>query len=185
MMIVAIARGDRSIAAIVIALLVVATPAAATAAIAQSDRETRWQPDTPEKVAIRAEIEALSIEYYYRIDHGEAERAADLFTDGGIFQPGGSKPIVGRGAIRAYYAQRPKTWVTRHVTTNLRLTYIDADHVEVVRVFTHYIGDSAQGPPPYPAMPSVGEYKELLVRGTDRRWRYASRIASAVFSRQL
>lgn len=159
-------------------LLVAMWPAAAPAESAD------WWPGTAERIAIRTQIEALAVEYYYRIDHGDAEGAAELFTPDGRFQPGGSKPLVGRDAIRAYYAARSRTWVTRHITTNLRLTYVDADHVEAVRVFTHYLGDSADGPGPYPASPSVGEYHESLVRGADGQWRYARRVASAVFSRR-
>ena len=171
------ATGRQRFAEIVIALFAFTAPSAATA-------QTDWRPDTATKAAIRAEIEALSIEYYYRIDHGEAESVVDLFTEDGLFHPGGSKPIVGRPAIRAYYAARSKSWVTRHVTTNLRLTYIDADHVEAVRLFTHYMGDRADGAGPYPAIPSVGEYQESIVRGADGRWRYASRVASALFARR-
>lgn len=143
-----------------------------------------WWPGTPERVAIRAQIEALSTEYYYRIDHGDAESVAELFTPDGVFQPGGSPPLVGREAVRAYYARRSKTFITRHVSTNLRLTYVDARHVEAVRVFTHYLGDSAEGAGPYPAIPSVAEYRETLVRGDDGQWRYASRVAMAIFSRR-
>ena len=143
-----------------------------------------WWPGTPERVAIRAQIEALSIEYYHRIDHGDAEHAADLFTPDAIFQPGGTERMVGRAAIRAYYVRRSKTIRTRHITTNLRLTYVDADHVEAVRAFTYYVGETAGNPGPYPAEPSVGEYRESLVRGADGMWRYALRVATPVFIRR-
>lgn len=142
-----------------------------------------WRPDTPDRVAIRAQIEALSTEYYYRVDHDDAEGVVELFTPDAVMEIAGQR-LVGRDAIRDYYAKRSKSWVTRHITTNLRITYVDADHVEVVRTFTHYQGDRADGPGPYPANPSVAEYRERVERGTDGVWRYAHRASTALFSRR-
>jgi hypothetical protein len=140
-----------------------------------------WRPDTPERVAIRAQIEALSIEYYYRIDHGNSEDVIELFTPNAILEIGGQK-LTGREAIRRYYANRSRTWITRHVSTNLRITYIDADHVDVIRLFTYYHGDKAESAGPYPALPSVAEYHEIVERGPDGAWRYAFRASTPVFS---
>lgn len=166
-----------SVAASLLALLPMpATTQAQTSTAALSS----WSPDTPERLAIRAEIEALGTEYYYRIDHGDAPRAAELFTKDGILHIGADR-IVGRDAVHAYYIARSKTRITRHVSTNLRLTYIDANHVEAVRDITYYHGDPAASPGPYPANPSVTEYRESLVRGDDHVWRYAARVASLIF----
>ncbi len=52
-----------------------------------------WSPVTPQRLAAKAQIEALEIEYYYRIDHGNAEAAADLYTADGFLQTGTSPPI--------------------------------------------------------------------------------------------
>jgi uncharacterized protein (TIGR02246 family) len=142
-----------------------------------------WWPGSQARLLARAQIDALATEYYYRIDHGDAEGVAELFTPDAIFHPGGVAPIVGRDAIRTYYARRPRSWLTRHVTTNLRLAFIDDDHVEAVRIFTHYFGDTSKAPGPYPAYPSVAEYRESVVRGADGMWRYSSRVATALFAR--
>lgn len=141
-----------------------------------------WSPATPERLAAKAEIEALEIEYYYRVDHGPAESAADLYTPDGVLQTGTSPELHGREAIRAFYAQRNKSWVTRHITGNMRLRYIDATHVEVTRAYIYFRGDAASGPGPYPAVPAVAEYVELVVKGSDGQWRYASRIAKNIFT---
>ena len=141
-----------------------------------------WWPATPDQLATRAQIEALSNEYYYRLDHGEAEGVVELFTPDGVLQMGDEAPVVGREALKAYYAARPKTRITRHVSTNLRLTYIDADHVEAVRDLTYYHAETTQGSGPYSAVPAVVEYRESVVRGSDGRWRYASRKVDPVFS---
>jgi len=143
-----------------------------------------WWPGTAERMAIRSQIEALTTEYYYRVDHGESERVAELFTPDCVFQPGGTERMIGREAVRAYYANRPKTWVTRHVSTNLRLRYVNPDRVEIIRLFTHYLGDTRDGPGPYPAVPSVAEYREVAVRGDDGQWRFESRVAIPLFARK-
>lgn len=140
-----------------------------------------WWPETPDQRAIRVQIEALSTEYYYRLDHGEAEGVVELFTPDGVLQMGDEAPVAGHEALKAYYAARPKTRITRHVSTNLRLSYLDADHVEAIRELTYYHADTAAGPGPYFAIPAVVEYRESLVRGSDGRWRYASRKVVPVF----
>jgi hypothetical protein len=174
---------ERAIAGAALALLVMASPTATGAQTGEpAPALPDWYPGTPERIAIRAQIEALSTEYYYRLDHGEGQSVAELFTPEGVFRPGGSGPFVGREAIRDYYARRSKTWVTRHVSTNLRLVYVDADHVEAVRTFTYYMGDRAKSAGPYPAIPSVSEYRESVVRGADGVWRYALRVATGLFS---
>ena len=168
---------------LLIALIAVPQPILAAQARQDASAMPGWWPGTPEQIAARAQIEALGAEYYYRIDHGEAESAADLFIPDGVFHPGGSPPLAGREAIRAYYAARSRTIVTRHVSTNLRLTYLDADHAEAVRVITHYLREGVDGSAASSANPSVMEYRESLVRGEDGLWRYASRVATALFSR--
>ena len=141
-----------------------------------------WWPATPEQLATRAQIDALSTEYYYRLDHGEGEGVVELFTPDGVLQMGDEAPVVGHEALMAYYAARPKTRIPRHVSTNLRLTYVDADHVEAVRDLTYYHADTADGPGPYFAIPAVVEYRESVVRGSDGRWRYASRKVTPLFT---
>ncbi len=171
-----------------LALVSIIAPAAASAqeggaSSAAEGVSGKWRPDAAEDALIRAQIEALTTEYYYRIDHGNAESVAELFTPDGVFKPGGSGPYVGREAIRAYYAARSKTIVTRHVSTNLRLTYIDPDHVDGLRVITYFRGDPAEGPPPYHTTPGLMEYHESFVRGHDGQWRFASRRVELLFMR--
>jgi hypothetical protein len=166
----------------IVALLAIAPQMAALAQARQSAAAMPdWWPGTPERLATRAQIEALSLEYYYRLDHGEADRVPELFTQDGTLQMSDDAPIVGRKAIEAFYAARSKTRRTRHVSTNLRLTYVDANHVEAVREITYYAGETANNRGPYPAEPAIAEYAEKLVRGEDGRWRYAWRKATPVF----
>jgi len=132
-----------------------------------------------EQLRDRVAIEALCIEYFYLLDHGQAEKVADLFTDEGVLDLG-ERVFNGKQAIRDYYAARSKTRITRHVSTNLRLVFQGQDRVQGLRTFTYY---GAEGPGTPPAVPSVADYEEVFVRGADGRWRFASRKVTPVFSR--
>jgi len=165
------------------ALLIAASQA--TPAAVQTEQDARasadWSPTTIERMLIRAQVEALAIEYYYRVDHGNSEGVVELFTPDGFLQIADLPPVAGRDALREYYAARSKTRVTRHLTTNIRLAYIDADHVEMVRDITYFHGEGMDLPP---ANPSITTYYESVVRGEDGQWRFAERVAKPRFSEQ-
>src|SRR6478609_6877365 len=136
-----------------------------------------------DKTADRVAIEQLVVEYSYLLDHHRATELAALFTPDGIFDnPSLKLHAVGREAIGAYYAQRaaePRT--TRHITTNLRITFDTPDRAQGTRTILYYRGDGAG--PVFPAKPgSVGEYSEIYQRGADGHWRFASRVSRIVFS---
>jgi len=48
---------------------------------------------------------------------------------------------------------------------------------------THYGGEPHGTPGTDPADPSVMEYRESVVRGADRKWRYTLRAATSLFSK--
>ena len=62
---------------------------------------------------VRAEIEALNVEFWYRVDHENGEGVADLFCEDGVYSvaaraqrgPGGHRPVVraaaGAGTARS------------------------------------------------------------------------------------
>jgi uncharacterized protein (TIGR02246 family) len=135
---------------------------------------------TTEQLLTRVAIDALCVEYFYLLDHGQAEKLADLFTENGVQDFGGGKQLTGRDAIRKYYAARSKTTITRHVTTNLRLIYENSNRVSGIRTFTHYSGE---GPGEPPAIPSVAEYEEIFERGADGQWRFVYRKPISLFSK--
>lgn len=133
-----------------------------------------------EQLMARISIEALCIEYFYLLDHGQSEKLAELFTDKGIQDNGDGKVYVGKEEIRKYYTARSSTRITRHVTTNLRLVFESNNRVRGTRTFTHYGADS---PEPHPAIPSVAEYEEVFERDSDGQWRFASRKVTPIFSK--
>lgn len=138
---------------------------------------------TNDQLLTRVAIEALCVEYFYLLDHGRAVELADLFTENGVQDFGGERRLVGRDPIREYYAERSKTRITRHITTNLRLVYESADRVRGLRAFTHYAGEASEGELP-PAIPSVAEYEEVFERGSDGIWRFAYRKPISVFDKK-
>ena len=54
---------------------------------------------------IRAEIEALCVEFWYRVDHQNGEGVADLFTEDGVYSVATGRN-VGRAAIAESYVKR-------------------------------------------------------------------------------
>lgn len=141
-------------------------------------------PTTPaaygdQQLRDRAAIDALGIEFFYRLDHGLAETLPELFMPEGTQDSGaGAPPLQGREAIRDSYKKRSKTNVTRHVVTNLHITFEGPDRARVVRTLTFYSGSP---PGPLVAQPSVGDCEEVLVRGKDGRWLYESRKVIRIF----
>ncbi len=72
----------------------------------------------------RQEIEALNVEFWYRVDHQNGEGVAELFCEDGVYS------VAGGPQRRARGHRRSRTWpggawpssVSRHVHSNLRLT---------------------------------------------------------------
>jgi ketosteroid isomerase-like protein len=132
---------------------------------------------TTEQLLARVAIDALNTEYFYRIDHGDAEKVADLFVADGVLNG-----MAGREAIRKFYAARTKTRTTRHVSTNLRLVFENENRVSGTRTLSYYMGE---GPGPHAAVATgIAEYSEIYERGTDGQWRYVFRKITPVFGKQ-
>ncbi|GEM_PF-20645 len=138
-------------------------------------------PDRQQQLMIRLELEALNAEFAYRVDHGPATSAADLFTEQGSYGRQGGPCSKGREAIRQTYALRDAHGVrtARHVFTNLRLVFDSADRVRGTTLQTLFAQD---GLPPLPArVLAVSDFDDVYVRGADGRWFYESRTITSVF----
>lgn len=129
-----------------------------------------------EQLMLRLQIEELNVEFAYRIDRGDPESVAELFTEEGSYSRSTGECGRGREAIRAAYRQRaargPRT--ARHIFTNLRLTQESARRVCGQCVLTLFAQD---GEPPLIADPFlVADYDDVYELGDDECWRYASRV---------
>jgi len=127
-----------------------------------------------DEVIIRTEIDALNVEFWYRVDHHNGEGVADLFTEDGIYSvPGGRN--VGRRAIADSYVQRAARGprVSRHVHSNLRLTLASPTRAQGVSILTLWARDG-EAPLPLTLPVSVADVHDDYVR-TDDGWRIEHR----------
>lgn len=140
-----------------------------------------------ERMAAEWACERLIRRFTLLNDRKEADALADLFTEDGVFarptDPG--NPVVGRAAIRAFFATRPRNRLTRHLCTN---TVIDVEGPDAARGISYvllYTGLAADppgdGPVPADAAQLVGEFRDRFVR-IDGEWRIAERLGSLTFT---
>ena len=101
--------------------------------------------DEWKRISIERECERLVTAYCHLVDHGEAAKIADLFTEDGVW----TSPEFtanNREEVRAAMTQRQENAnrMSRHVCNNFQLDVIDDDHAEGVVYLTLYrncIGD--------------------------------------------
>ena len=142
--------------------------------------------DLIDKLSIERECERLVTAYCHFIDHGEAERVAELFTEDGCWISS-EATLEGREGIREAMAARQANTgrMSRHVCNNLRLDIEDENSASGIVYLTLYRHDGKPGralaPLEGPAM--VGEYRDRFVR-TPEGWRMSRREAVVDFLRR-
>lgn len=127
----------------------------------------------------RTAIDALVTEFSFLIDHGEAARVPELFTEDGAFESPMTS-LSGREAITAAMAQRAKAdYSTRHAITNLRLQPESPDRIRGNVLLTMYRwANSDPDPQPHPI--ALVEYEDVYQQVSDGGWLFASRKALQV-----
>jgi SnoaL-like domain len=127
----------------------------------------------------RVAIEDLLATYLYRLDHGQTDKLAELFAEDGVMDVENVGALKGHAAIAAYYEKRSKTRTTRHIMTNLYIEFDDATHARTSHTLTYFAGEGAG---PFPATPSgVADYSNIVVRGSDGKWRIQYRKPTPIF----
>ncbi|RBM11611.1 hypothetical protein DI005_33810 [Prauserella sp. PE36] len=120
----------------------------------------------------RRALEALSTEYSWLVDHGYADRAADLFTDDAVLSTGGNV-VSGIADIRQHLEKRARSSEirSRHVLSNIRLLREGTGLVRGTTIMTIYrtVGESGR-----PQL-AVGDVEDLYRLGDDGCWRIAQR----------
>lgn len=113
-------------------------------------------------------------------DAHDAAGLAALFTPDGVLSRPGGQALVGRTAIEAAYAQRPRERITRHLVTNTRVVVESAAAATARSHVLLWAGstEDAEGPQgrPLRGPQLVGEFDdrfELTAAG----WRIARREA--------
>ena len=143
--------------------------------------------DAIERLLIERECERLVTQYCHYVDHGEAQRIADLFTNDGVWTAPGVVTMTGREELRRGLGHRQArtSRTARHVCSNLLLTVLDADNVEGVVYMTLYNHDRKDGEDPDELPPiglprMIGECRDRFSR-TPEGWRFSRREVVAAF----
>lgn len=130
---------------------------------------------------IRAQIEALNVEFWYRVDHQNGDGVAELFCADGVYSvPGGRN--AGRAEIAESYVARAARGprVSRHVHSNLRLTIESPSRAHGVSILTLWARDG-EAPLSLTLPVSVSDVHDTYVREDDGEWRIEHRHLTAAF----
>ena len=133
-------------------------------------------------VESRAAIQHLIHYHAWLIDHGEAEKVANLFTeDGALYGVGPDK--IGREAIAEWGRQRAAMTQrrSRHVHGNILLNPQGDRQARGTVILTLYRHDGAGEIQASPLL--VGEYSDLYRTSPDGRWLFAKRHLTTLFGR--
>jgi len=141
--------------------------------------------NSTERLEIEAECYRLVTAYCHYVDHGEAGRIAELFTDDGIWASAEST-MNGKEAVREGFIRREnnRARMSRHVCNNFLLHEVNDKEARGIVYLTLYRHDGKEGrqfsPLEGPVM--VGEYRDHFVKTKDG-WRIKHREAEASFLR--
>ena len=142
--------------------------------------------DVNERMLIERECERMVTLYCHYVDHGEAERIAELFAKDGVWR----SPEVtmnGEDELRRGFRARQQNQKrrSRHLCSNLLIDVIDADNAKGCVYLTLYRHDGGEdrAVAPLPGPQIVGEYRDRFVRTADG-WRFAERGIEVSFLRR-
>lgn len=132
----------------------------------------------------RIAIEELVTEFSFLIDHGKATDIPALFMEGGSFESP-LATLIGRDAIALAMAQRLKAdYMTRHVTSNLRLQRESTSQILGTVMLTMYRWTSSDlDAKPNPI--ALLEYEDVYQQCSDGEWRFAARKAVPILPAAL
>jgi hypothetical protein len=133
--------------------------------------------DDLQRLLIERECERLVTRYCHHVDHGEAAKIADLFSEDGVWAAPGVRMGGRQQLLKGFGAREANTArMSRHVCNNLLLDVIDEDHAEGTVYLTLYRheGEEERKISPLKGPALVGEYRDRFVR-TANGWRFAER----------
>ena len=142
--------------------------------------------DTDERLRIEQQCRDLVASVAQRGDRRDAEGAAELFADDGVWIRGG-RPYHGRAGVIESYGRLPATQFTRHMSANCVVAVEDPDHASAITYYVAYHHDpgveSPAFPLPFDAPFSLGERHDRFVR-TPEGWRITQRETRRLFERR-
>ncbi len=137
---------------------------------------------TAERIEIERACERLILAYSRALDLNDMHAAADCFAEQGTFtRPmAPDQVIVGREAVRASLLTRPKTLLTRHLSTNMMVDVESRDAASAVSCLTMISATPAEGAtPPHVSQGPLwfGEMRDRFVR-EHGVWKFQERRGS-------
>ncbi len=131
--------------------------------------------------AIRQELEALCIEFWYRVDQLGGVGVEDLFTEDGVYSVVGGRN-VGRAAIAESYVKRAARGprLSRHVHSNLHVTVESSSRARGASLLTLWARDG-EAPMPIVMPVAVSDVSDDYLRGDDGVWRVEHRHITPAF----
>ncbi len=142
--------------------------------------------DLAEKQGIERACERLIYRYCHYVDHGEAARVADLFTEDGVWF-NINTTMNGRDKIRNSFQKRQDNLgrMSRHVCTNLLIDVVSETEATACVYMSLYFhdGDPERETSPTHCLQKLGEYRDRFVK-TAEGWLFARREVVANFWRE-
>jgi SnoaL-like domain len=137
---------------------------------------------TAERIEIERACERLTYTYVRALDLGDMNAAADCFAEHGSMarpmNPG--QVIQGREAVRASLLTRPKTLLTKHLSTNVMIDVESRDSARGLSYLTMVATTPPEGAaPPFVSAGPVyfGEMQDRFVR-ENGVWKFLERRGS-------
>ena len=127
------------------------------------------EPEWTNRAYLLGQLGEVLAEFAYRVDRGDPESVADLFTPDGEYVWEGHGHSVGRDAIRLAYRNRAQLGLraARHICTNLRLQDVTPERVTTTALMLLF---AENGAPPHAAVPLlVADIDDVFVL-RDGRW---------------
>jgi ketosteroid isomerase-like protein len=137
--------------------------------------------DALERLQIIREIDDLAIYYWDDVDRNWGANAHHYFTEDATLATS-QKVRKGRAAIKEFYDGRVARGerIARHIICNHKIVVHDRNTVSTVWVLMLYAADGVPVLPSKPAI-MVADIHEEIVRGTDGKWLYKSRLTTPLF----
>ncbi len=133
---------------------------------------------SPVPADVSAAIHGLLAEFGYRVDNAKGDTVAALFVEDGTLETPHFK-LANKADIHAWFSERATKGdrISRHHSTNVRITPLDADRFEVIANALTIVGA-----PPAPAQGAAiaaGTSSDIVVRAADG-WFFQSRKLTVV-----
>ena len=133
-------------------------------------------------LALRQELEAQTIDFWYEVDINGGTKAAGYYVENAVFETS-VREYHGRAEIEAFYVRRRARTAPRvslHLVNNFR---IEADSDTRVRCLYILSLFAADGAPILPSRPAImlALVEEVVLKQSDGSWLYESRRVDPQF----